>query len=108
MPKLELFFYVSAAIILIVIGVNTSFSHDFVNLVGSVSGVVVLLGIVFAALALLWRRVKIRRKRTAYGDKAESVERSVNETLIEVAKGFVLLWFLLIIGGTLATIKQYL
>lgn len=104
----EKFIYVCAAVIVIIVGVNTSFSNDFVNLVGAVSGALVMLGIVAAAVALLWRRIRIRRNRSVFGDKAEIVERSVDETLIYVAKAFVGLWFLLVVIGLLETAKQHL
>jgi hypothetical protein len=100
--------FILATLIISIVGWNTSFSDDFINLVAAVSGALVMLGIVAAAAALLWRRIRIRRNRSVYGDKAEIVERSVDETLIYVAKGFVGLWFLLVVIGLFETLKQHL
>ncbi len=108
MLRTEKITYVCAVVIIVIMGSNTRFSYDYLNLVGAVSGALVMLGIVAAAVALLWRRIRIRRNRSVYGDKAESVERSVDETLMYVAKGFIGLWFLFVVIGLLETIKQHL
>ncbi len=106
--NLELFFYVFATIILIVFGINTPFSTDIVNMVSSVSGGLILIGIIFCAGALLFRRVKISRNRKAYGNEAEVVERSVRDTVIYVAKGIAGLWLLFVVIGFIETLKQHI
>ncbi len=106
--NIELFFYVFATIILIVFGINTPFSTDIVNMVGSVSGGLILIGIIFCAAALLFRRIKILRNRKAYGDQAEVVERSVRDTVLYVAKGITGLWLLFVVIGFIETLKQHI
>jgi hypothetical protein len=106
--KIELFFYVFAIIILIVFGRNTSFSTDFLNLIGNLSGVLALLGIVACAVALLWRRIKILNNRKTFGDKAEAVESNVSETVFYVFKVMVGIWLILVAIGFVETLKQYL
>jgi hypothetical protein len=108
MSKIELFFYVFSTVILIIIGVYKRFSDDFINLVGSVSGALVLMGIVATAVALLWRRVSIRLNKSTYGDKAEVVERSVADTVIYVAKGVAGVWVLLVVIGFIELLKQHI
>lgn len=108
MPKLELFFYVFAVVILIIIGVSTRFTNDFVDIVSGISGALSLLGVIICAAALLLRRVKIYRNRKVFGDQAEVVERSVADTVIYVAQGIAGLWVLFVVVGILESLKQYL
>jgi hypothetical protein len=106
--KLELFFYVFAMIILIIIGSSTPFSTDVMNMIGSISGALVLIGVIFCAGALLFRRLRILRNRKTYGDQAEVIERSVQDTFIYVGKGIAVLWLLFVVIGFIETLKQYL
>jgi hypothetical protein len=106
MQKLEKLIYVCAGVVIVIIGANTNFSNKFFDLVGAASGASVTLGIFAAALALLWRRARIRRNRSLYGEKAEIIERSVDETLIAVAKGVIGLWLLIVVVGALELLRQ--
>lgn len=108
MNRLEIFIYVLAILIVASMVTDTGFSSDFMNIVGAISGALSFIGVIACAVTLLWRRVKIRSNRKVFGDKADIVERSVEETVIYVAKGVAALWLLFVVIGFFEMLRQQL